>query len=56
MPQPSKPIATAADAWAELRVCLDRVKPGCSLVVPQIVATLLLREHDQVEEGSDVTD
>lgn len=53
---PPKPISTTADAWEVLRLCLDRTKPGSSVVVPVVVATLLLEEHDEAKQGNDVTD
>lgn len=53
---PPKPINTTAEAWEVLRLCLDRTRAGSSVVVPVVVATLLLQEHDQAKQGNDVTD
>lgn len=51
-----KPINTTDEAWEVLRLCLDRTRAGSSVVVPVVVATLLLQEHDEVKQGNDVSD
>lgn len=56
MPLTIKPINTSDEAWEVLRLCLDRTRPGSSAVVPVVVATLLLQEHDQATQGTDDTD
>lgn len=50
---PPKPINTAAEAWEVLRLCLDRTRAGSSVVVPVVVATLLLQEHDAAKSGAE---
>lgn len=53
---PPKPINTSDEAWEVLRLCLDRTRAGSSVVVPVVVATLLVQEHDEVKQGTNDVD